>query len=281
MAVRTSPVTGVAARVPFIAVPPTTAPSSAAPIVVAWHLMDPPRTEAAFAAALPLDGLDAWRIYLGLPMCGSRTPPGGADELMRLGYEDAVLHLHGPVTSQAAQEFEAAFADLHGQLDLGDGPIGVLGGSVGAAVAQLVLAERDVEITAAVLVSPMVQLRAAVEAMGRRFGITYPWSQRSSEVARRLDFVARADEIARRGDPAVLLVVGGDDDPDGFREPAVRLRSALTRRYGDPRRAELVVVPEMAHALADEPGVDPAPQSPAAGEVDRHAVRWLRRHLTP
>jgi len=272
-------ITGVAAGVPFIAVPPTTGPSSAAPIVVAWHLMDSPRTEAAFAAALPLDGLDAWRIYLGLPMYGSRTPPGGADELMRLGYEDAVLHLYGPVTSQAAQEFEAAFADLHGQLDLGDGPIGMLGGSVGASVAQLVIAQGDLDISAAVLVSPMVQLRPIVEANARQFDITYSWSEPSLEVARRLDFVARADDIARRGQPAVLLVIGGDDDPSGVREPAEQLRESLAGRYTKPERAQLVEIPGMGHALAQEPGAEPAPQTKHAVEVDRHAVQWLRRHL--
>lgn len=273
-------IAGVAAGVPFVAVAPSAGPSSSAPVVVAWHLMDAPRTEAAFAAALPLEGLDAWRIYLGLPLCGSRTPPGGAEELLRLGYSDAVLNLQGPVTDQAAGEFEPALVDLRGRLDLGDGPVGVLGGSVGAAVAQLVIAESDVDVRAAVLVSPLVQLRPAVEAMARQFDVTYTWSDRSLEVARRLDFVARADEIARRGQPAVLLLVGGDDDPRGFLEPAEQLREALVSRYADPRRAELIVVPGMGHALADEPGVDPAPQSPQAAEVDGRAARWLQRHLT-
>jgi hypothetical protein len=50
--------------------------------VVVWHLMDPPWTEAAFAAALLLAGLEAWRTYLGLPLSGSRMPPGGAEELL-------------------------------------------------------------------------------------------------------------------------------------------------------------------------------------------------------
>lgn len=214
-------------------------------------------------------------------MFGSRTPPGGVEELMRLGHEDAVLNLNGPVGTQAAEEFEPAWADLRSQLDLGDGPIGVLGESMGAAVALLVLAESRLDISAAVLVSPLVRLRPTVDALGRRIGVTYPWSERSLEVARRLDFVARADDIARRGDLAVLLVVGVDDDRDGFHEPAAELRSVLAGRYADPRRCELVLVPEMAHALADEPGVEPAPQTPAAAEVDRHASRWLRRHLRP
>ncbi|MBA2316394.1 MAG: alpha/beta hydrolase [Euzebyales bacterium] len=280
MSIQAAQITGVAAGVPFVAVPPITPPSGSKPIVVAWHLMDAPRTEVAFAAALPLSGLDAWRIYLGLPLSGSRTPPGGDEELTRLGFEDAVLNLQGPITHQAAAEFVPALAALRGQLDLGDGSIGVLGGSVGAAVAQLVLAESDVAIGTAVLVSPLVRLHPVVEALARRYDFTYPWSEASLEVARRLDFVARADEIAKRGEPAVLLVVGGDDEPQGFHEPAQQLRDALVSRYADPERAELVVIPGMGHALADEPGVEPAPQGVHAAQVDRHAARWLRRHLT-
>jgi hypothetical protein len=77
-------IAGHAAGVPFVALPPAGGRRASAPVVVAWHLLDPPRTEAAFAAAVPLRGLDAWRIYLGLPLSGSRMPPGGDEELMRL-----------------------------------------------------------------------------------------------------------------------------------------------------------------------------------------------------
>ena len=200
----TEPVRGTAAGVPFLAVPADSG-DPAAPVVVAWHLMDPPRTEAAFAAALPLRGLDAWRVYLGLPMCGDRTPPGGPDELMRLGYEDAVLNLQGPIAAQGAAEFPAALADVRAQLGLHDGPLALVGGSMGAAVAGLALVETapaaGVAVAAAVLVSPLVQLRDAVDALGRRFGTTYPWGPAALEVAARLDLVARADEVARAGSP--------------------------------------------------------------------------------
>jgi pimeloyl-ACP methyl ester carboxylesterase len=273
------PLTGVAAGVPFLAVPPESGPRAEAPLVVAWHLMDPPRTPAAFAAALPLAGLDTWRIYLGLPMCGSRSPAGGFDELMRLAFQDAVLNLHGPVATQGAEEFPAALAELRSILDLGDAPLGLLGGSIGAAVAQTVLADSAIEVAAAVLVSPLVRLRSVVNAMSKRYDLTYDWSGASLEVARRLDFVARAGEIASQGQPAVLLVVGADDDDAGFREPAVGLHEALAARYADASRTALVTIPGMAHALAEEPGDEPAPQTPYAAEVDRHAVTWLHRHL--
>jgi dienelactone hydrolase len=271
---------GVASGVPFLAIPPEHGANPDSAIVVAWHLLDPPRTPAAFAAALPLAGLDAWRVYLGLPMSGSRKPAGGDEELLRLGYEDGVLNIQGPITDQAAREFGPAYAEIAGQLGLGSGPVGLLGGSAGAAVALLVLAEQDVDIAAAVLVSPLVRLRSLVEAMDRHFGVEYSWSDRSREVAARLDFVERASEIAeRRQDPAVLLVVGEDDDVDGIRRPAEELRDALADRYAKPALAGLELIPGMGHQLADPPGDDPAPQTRSAAEVDRLAVDWFRRHL--
>ena len=280
----TAPIAGVAAGVPFLAVPPAASPPDRpAPVVVAWHLMDPPRTEAAFAAAVPMAGLAAWRIYLGLPMYGARLPGGGLDEVMRLAYADAVLNLQGPVAAQGAEEFPAALADLRARLDLGKGPVGLVGGSFGTAIAQFVLTETGpgagIAVAAAVLISPVTQLRPTVDAMGRRFGITYSWGPESSAVARRLDFAARADDFVAAGQPAVRLVLGADDDREGFHDPAERLRSALSERYADPARVDLVTVPGMAHALADEPGIEPAPQTSHAAVVDRYAVEWLRQHL--
>lgn len=281
MTTDTAPTTGLAAGVPFLAVPPETGARDAAPVVVAWHLADPPRTEAAFAAALPLAGLDAWRIYLGLPLTGSRLPPGGWDEVMRLGYADAVLNLQGPTAEGALAEFGAAFAALRDRFGFGAGPVGLLGGSIGAAVAQLVLAEGTVDARAAVLVSPLVRLRPVIEANEVRCGLVYSWSDASDAVARRLDFVARADEIAAHGEPAVLLTVGSEDDEAGFAVPARQLRDALAGRYADPSRVALTTIPGTGHALAEAPGDEPAPQTAGAAEVDRQAVAWFRRHLLP
>ena len=140
--------TGTAAGVPFLVVPPEGAPRAGAPVVVGWHLMDAPRSEAAFAAALPLAGLDAWRIYLGLPRMGARLPAGGMDELMGLGYEDAVMLMHGPVNAEAAGEFDAALGALRARFAIG-GPLGLFGGSAGAGVALEVTTRRD-DVTALV-----------------------------------------------------------------------------------------------------------------------------------
>jgi hypothetical protein len=94
-----------------------------APLVVAWHLHDPPRSERAMAAALPLKGLPAWRVYLGLPLSGSRLPDGGLEAFFQLSYQDAVLKVFGPVCRQAVEEFPAALAALRTELPLGEGPL--------------------------------------------------------------------------------------------------------------------------------------------------------------
>lgn len=253
---------GTAAGVPYVAVPPDSGRADA-PVVVGWHLMDPPRTEVALAAALPLAGVDAWRIYLGLPLTGAREPEGGAE---RLGDEDAVLKMFGPAVFGAADEFPAALAELRDRFGFGE-RLGLLGGSIGSLVAQEVATRAAA--AALVLVSPVARLRAVVTANERRYGVTYEWGPESDAVAERLDFVGRAGEIAA----ATLVVVGAEDDQDGVLDPAEELHAALPGSVLEP-------VPDMAHALAEEPGTEAAPQTPAAAAVDRLAADFLRRHLS-
>lgn len=271
-------ITGTAAGVPFIAVPPSTRRPDA-PVVAIWHLLDPPATEVAMAAAAPLAGVDAWRIYFGLPYTGARLPEGGFDELMRRGYEDAVRLLHGPIVGEAADEFPAAYAELAERLGFGDGPLGVVGGSAGAGVAGLVLVEGRIPVSAAVLISPLLDLRLAVAAAERRYGVTYTWTPAAEAIADRLDIAARAGAItSTHGQPAILSIVGADDDAE-FHDAAAGLRDALAPAYRDRSRLALEVVAGMGHAFADDPGIDAAPQTREAAEVDRPAIAWLRRHL--
>ena len=253
---------GVAAGVPYVVLPPETDRPDA-PTVVAWHLNDPPRTERAMAAALPLAGLDAWRVYLGLPLSGARTPPGG---LEKLGYEDAVLEVYGPIVFGAAEEFPAALEQLRTEHGLGGGRLGLLGGSIGALVAQEVAATTAVDAVA--LVSPVIRLRPLVVANSRRYGFDYAWSPASEEIAARVDFVARAGSLTA----PTQIVVGENDSPDGILEPAAALHAALPGSV-------LETVPGLEHALAAEPGTDPAPQTAEAAAVDRIVARWFRRWL--
>lgn len=270
------PTRGTAAGVPYIALPPANG-AAPAPLMLAWHLGSPPRSEAAMAAALPLEGLAAWRVYLGLPMLGSRLPAGGLDEFFRRFREDMVLGVFDPVVREAVEELPAALAELRDLLPIADGPVGLVGGSTGAWVAQTVLADTDLPVSAVALVSPAIRASSVVARYERMWDFAYPWSERSRAVADRLDFVARAGEIADRR-VATLVALGAHDDEQAFHEPATRLREALVQHSSAP--TSLVRIPGMEHALAAEPGLEPAPQSQAAAAVDRLITDWFRRHLT-
>jgi dienelactone hydrolase len=282
MSDQNGPVSGVAAGVPYVALPPAGRQDGRepAPLIVAWHLNDPPRSAAAMASALPLSAVGAWRVYLDLPMHGRRQLPGGLEEFMRLGYQDAVLKAFEPQVSQATDEFPAVLAELRARLPVTDGPIGVMGASIGTLPAQLVMAGGAAQVSAAALISPVIQLAEVVAANERRFGVSYPWSEASRAVAARFDFVSRAREIAARDpQPAILLVTGAEDDP-AFPLQAQRLHSGLRQRYGDPGRVGLTAVPGMRHAFAAEPGTEPAPQTAEAQLVDAAVTDWFSRHLS-
>jgi pimeloyl-ACP methyl ester carboxylesterase len=266
--------TGEAAGVPFVALPPKSARDQVATVIV-WHMHDPPRSERAMVAALPLRGLDAWRVYLGLPLSGSRLPAGGLDAFFALGYEDAVLKLYGPTVQQAADEFAPAFSELRRQHGLAEGPIAVVGASIGALVALSVLVSGELPISAIALISPALRLASVVAATERLFGVTYPWGDDSRAVAAELDFVARAREVARLGAPT-LFVVGAEDDAEGIARPAEELAAALVDA---DMEAVVTRIPDMGHAIADEPGLEPAPQTADAAAVDDVVSAWLRRHL--
>lgn len=257
-------ITGTAAGVPYVALPPENN-DGPAPLVAVWHLLDAPRSEVAMASAVPMAGVDAWRVYFGMPMFGRRATVSMA-ELFRLASEDYVLNIAEPIVGQAVEEFPAALAELRTQLSIADGPIGVAGGSMGGLVAYEVLATADVPIAAAAMVNPVTRLAPVVESPAVRdfTGRDYVWSEESRAVADRYDFLRRADEIK-----APTLLVIGEADGSEFREPAAAL--------GD--RVTLVTVPGMKHAIADEPGIEAAPQTDDAKRVDAEFTRWFQQHL--
>ncbi|MGH2946068.1 MAG: alpha/beta hydrolase [Solirubrobacteraceae bacterium] len=209
-------------------------------------------------------------------MLGSRLPAGELDEFLRRLREDMVLGVFEPVTREAVEELPAALAELRERLPIADAPLGVVAGSMGAWVAESVLTDTDLPVSTVALVSPAIRLRSVVARYERMWDFAYPWSERSRAVAERLDFVARADEIAARN-VAMLLAVGALDDLRGFRRPAERLHKALAAR--SPQRTSLVQIPGMEHALAAEPGLEPAPQTESAKALDGLVTEWLRRRM--
>ncbi len=259
-----APITGTAAGVPFTALPP--ADNGSAPLIVTWHMLDAPRSDAAFAAALPMNDVPAWRVHLGMPMCGARMVDGSMDAGLELIRKDVLMAALYPFVRQATEEFPAALASIRAQLPVDDGPIGVLGGSLGGAVALRILADTEIAVFAAAVVNPAIRIRSVVDL----FPGDYPYDSESQKAADSLDFIAKAGSIVGR---SPLLVVSGEQDHPALRADALKLVDALGER------AELLSIPELAHPLADEPGIEPAPQLPLAREVDAGLTTWFSRHL--
>jgi hypothetical protein len=54
-------------------------------------MLDAPRSNAAFAAALPMNDLPAWRVHLDMPRCGARMVDGSTDAIVELFHKDALM----------------------------------------------------------------------------------------------------------------------------------------------------------------------------------------------
>lgn len=270
-------ITGAAAGVPFTALPPAGAIDGPAPLIVTWHMLDAPRTDAAFAAALPMTGVPAWRVHLGMPMCGARMVDGRLDAAIELAREDALTAFLAPFAHQAADEFSAALNALRDQLPVDDEPVSVVGASLGGAVALQVLTAWEIPIKTVALVNPAVRIRSVVGLVDDLAGHPYRWTAEAHKVADELDFVARVGDLTAQ--PPLLLVSGERDHPE-LRTDAAALVDGLREKYAHPDEVELITVPDLAHPLADEPGLEPAPQLPAARAVDEILTQWFLRQLT-
>jgi len=124
--------------------------------------------------------------------------------------------------------------------------------------------------SAAVFLSPMLQLAPNIDAMADFLGDAYSWHPESRRVAADMDFVARAEQITATD--AALRVIAGLDDDAAALVPA--------RLFAVATGADLQLMEGVAHALAEEPGLEPAPQTDAAASYDALAVEWFSEHLS-
>ena len=108
---------------------------------------------------------------------------------------------------------------------------------------------------------------------------SYAWTDAARAMAQRLDLGRRASELISHDQPPLLFVNGADDAIAGLPGDALALAEALKSGYDEPSRVEAVVIPRLGHALADEPGNLPLPQTAGARQVDAVVVAWLKRWL--
>lgn len=267
---------GVTANgVPFVALPPD-GEQEARGMIILWHGADPPRTEEALAGALPLRDVAAWRVYLGLPLCGQRTPAGGDAEIMRREGKDAITLFFHPVIAGAVSELPEAVADLRLRLRVApDLPLGIFGFSMGGAAALIAVSRRDVPIRAAVTWGAPIDMRELVDFVATHFhDITYEWTPERRALAAEISAVEHGNSLANSG--AAILLGLGAADPLPLQTPTDAFAAALK---ASGATVESEVLPGVAHGFVDEPGIEAVPQGPQAQLVDQMVSRWFNRHL--
>lgn len=80
-------------------------------------------------------------------------------ELLRKVVLMAALY---PIVAQATEEFPTVLESIRGQLPVDDGAIGVLGGSLGGAVALRILADTETPVFAGAVVNAAIRMRSVV-----------------------------------------------------------------------------------------------------------------------
>ncbi|QXJ23200.1 prolyl oligopeptidase family serine peptidase [Actinomadura graeca] len=266
----TLPVHGTAAGVAYIALPPTAvdAVASGPPhLIVAWPGFDPPRTAGALAAAVPMTGVPAWRVFLDLGQA-----PGGLGSGAIL--ETETIDAYCDAMERAVDRLPDTVAHLRHDLGVPDGPLGLAGFSAGASAALLAVARGPMPIATAALIAPVIAPSRAARAVETRAARDRAWTDTARARADRLDLSALTDDIAAR-DTALLLIAGAKDRvvPPG---EVTALCDSL-RKAGAPA-AESVTL-RMGHALTPEPGTEPTPPITEAVRVDSVLTDWFRDRL--
>jgi len=222
------------------------------PPIILWHGFGPPASEAAMMDALPLDDVDALKVYLGLPLFGARAPAGGMKELARRQSDDVGLQVFKPVVVGAGDELPAVVAALKdgGCMQQG-GSVSLVGFSAGGAAALYAMAQGRVPVNAAVLINTSVGLSASVQAYEHATGKNYAWSPASRTLAAQTDAVARASDIARNH--SALLFLSGTDDAVVDAGAIAKAYASLQSHYSS-RRANLQskTLPNMSHQWAND-----------------------------
>src|SRR5690606_11513499 len=127
------------------------------------------------------------------------------------------------------------------------------------ATVLLALADRKVNIKAAVTLNASTGLSASVRAFERALKHPYAWTSESKRLAQRSDAVGRAADIASGKPPPALLIIHGARDEGMPPRIAVDLYESLRPPYEQASaqsRLQLTLVPDLAHVWVDTPAGD-------------------------
>src|SRR5919199_794516 len=285
------------AGVPVLVRPPTN-PSLSTPLIVLWHGAGIPGSEEMLAEILPLEEVQAWKAYLGLPLFGKRLPVGGTDEMTRRQLEDYVLQALLPTVEQAMQELPDVVRALQARFSIDDREgIGLFGFSVGGLAALLTLLESPLPITTAVLtgvtkdlVSIVNNYERIVQGAYSTLKEQYPWVEKcyrwseESEVAKqRLDFVSRASNLQKHQPmPAILFIHGLQDEIFPVSE-VKDLYATLAPYYEQAdhsQRLSIATFDHLKHNIDLEAAKNSLDMQQDITELQRIVAAWFSQHVS-
>ena len=244
------------------------------PPIVLWHGFGPPASESELMKALPLDEVAAVKVYLGLPLFGTRAPTGSGETLAQRQASDYGSLIFEPVVMGAAKELPSVLAALRNRHCVGaTQKIGLFGFSAGGAAVLFALEERDVPIKAAITLNAPTGLNEAIEAVEHATKHPYAWTPATRQLAQRTDSIARANEIAAGNPPPALLIFHGAADEVVAPKATLSLRDALLPIYekaGNGERLRVVLAPDVSHDWT---------QPKALQQVRAVVANWFNQHL--
>ena len=258
----------IANGVPYVVVPPEHERPDA-PVVVAWHLADPPRTETAHGRGAAPRGP---RRVADLP-----RPADALVAQHRPGRVHAA-RLRGRGRQPLRPDHRAGPRRVPGRVRRAGRPVRLLRRRSRCSAGRWARRWRSWSRSTGTTSSPRCS-SARSPRCARSWPRTSAGSASPTPGTRRprrspTSWTSSPAPTRRPDVPAVQIIVGERDDaghPRRRRRAAEGAGQAVRR----PARADLVTVPDMPHELAD-PDERPLPH---AATVDRLAVEWLQRHL--
>jgi len=286
------------AGVPVVVRPPAN-PRLPAPLIVLWHGAGIPGSEESLAETLPLEKVQAWKAYLGLPLFGKRLPVGGTDEIMQRQLENYVLRALLPTIEPAMQELPNVVRALQARFSINDQEgIGLFGWSVGGLTALLTLVESSLPIKVAVLAGVTKDLTVAVDNYERHVQNAYPtlkeqypwvekryrWTEESEVAKQRLDFVSHASKITQRQPmPAILFAHGSQDDifPVSKVEELYAALAPYYEQTNQVKRLSVQTFENLKHNIDLETAENSPEMQQDITELQRIVAEWFSQYLTP
>lgn len=276
------------AGVPVIVKPPAN-PNIPAPLIILWHGFGIPNNEELLAEVLPLEEVQAWKAYLGLPLFGKRLPGRDTDEIIRRQFEDYVLNLLLPISEGAMQELPNVVEALQKRFPISNKEgIGLFGFSAGGLTALLTLLESPLPIKTIVLTGVTKDLLSAVDTFERWMKqvknqpIQYRWSQASEVAKKRLDFLARASEFVKRQPIPAMLFVHGCEDKLFAVNQVKELYTTTAKHYQQANQSERLCLQTFEN-LGHELDLEAAKHSPELQQdialLQQTVAAWFTKHL--